>query len=349
MEKLFKNLNISHVASAIPSDIFDLLELSKFYGESEVNKIIKSTGISKIRKAKKGLTTSDLCSSAFENIIENSDLELDEIDAVIFVSQTRDYILPQTSNLIQSKFNLNKRVACFDLPMGCAGYVNGLLQAAMLISAGCRKVILLAGDTSSHLINENDRSVSMVFGDAGSATIIEQGSNDIYINVCSDGSGSDKLIVEAGGYRMPSNIQTSKVLEVEPGIFRSNNDLYMDGMAIMNFAISEVPKIISESLNFLNWSNDDVGCFALHQANSFMINYLRKKMKIPIEKVPISLEGFGNTGPASIPLMLTDLHSNLFKNNQLNKVVMCGFGVGLSWGTACCDLSNTKFYKPIEI
>jgi 3-oxoacyl-[acyl-carrier-protein] synthase-3 len=349
MEKLFHNINISHIASAIPFNTLNLLEFSKVYGDSEVRKIINSTGISKVRIAPNGMTTSDLCSAAFSNIIENSDLDKEEIDAIIFVSQTPDYRLPQTSNIIQDKFKLHKRTVCFDLPMGCSGYINGLLQASMLIAAGCRKVLLMAGDTSTHLINKNDRTVTMVFGDGGSATIIEPGCNDLYINICSDGSGADKLVVEAGGFRLPSNLETGIALEVEPGIFRSKNDLYMDGMAIMNFAISEVPDIINDSLNYLNWNSDDVGCYAFHQANAFMLNYLRKKIKIPAEKVPISIDGFGNTGPASIPLMLSSLYPKLSENNQLEKVVMCGFGVGLSWGTACSNLSKTKFYKPIEI
>ena len=123
----------------------------------------------------------------------------------------------------------------------------------------------------------------------------------------------------------------------------------MDGMAIMNFAISEVPIMVLETLDELNWTQEDVGCFALHQANAFMINYLRKKMKLPIEKVPISVDGFGNTGPASIPLMLCDKAAELSQNNQLERVVMCGFGVGLSWGTASTDLSSTVFYKPITL
>ena len=349
MEKLFSNISISHIASAVPSSTHDLLEDAKIYGVAEVRKIIRSTGISKVRVADKGMTASDLCASAFTNILENSDINREKIDAVVFVSQTPDYRLPQTSNLIQTKFKLHKRVACFDLPMGCAGYINGLLQASMLISAGCSKVLLMAGDTSTNLINKNDRSVSMVFGDAGSATIVESGNDNLYINICSDGSGSDKLIVEAGGFRLPSSYETGKVVELEPGIFRSKDNLYMDGMAIMNFAISEVPNIISESLNYLKWTPEEVGCYALHQANAFMLNYLRKKMKLSVAKVPISIDGFGNTASASIPLMLTNMYPELLKTKQLEKVVMCGFGVGLSWGTACGVLKNTKFYKPIEI
>lgn len=349
MHTLFKNITISHVATAVPDSILELNSFSGLYGESEVKKIISSTGISKVRVAPPHLTTADLCEAAFREIISKSDLDTRGIGALVFVSQTADHRLPQTSIILQDKLGLSRETACFDIPLGCSGYVYGLFQSAMLIASGIEKVALLAGDTSTRIINERDRSVSMVFGDAGTATIIESGKSDMHISVRSDGSGRDKLIIPAGGCRMPSNTQTSKSREVEPGVFRSDDDLYMDGMAIMNFAISEVPLMISETLKTLDWKQEDVGCFALHQANAFMLNYLRKKMKLSIEKVPISVDGFGNTGPASIPLMLCDKAAELSKKNQLEKVVMCGFGVGLSWGTASTDLSSTIFYKPINI
>ena len=292
MKTLFKNISISHVATAVPSNILDLNSFSDLYGESEVKKIISGTGISKVRVAPAHLTTADLCEAAFRQIVNQSNLDTEEIGALIFVSQTADYRLPQTSIILQDKLRLSRETACFDIPLGCSGYVYGIFQAAMLIAAGIKKVALLAGDTSTRIINQRDRSVSMVFGDAGTATIIESGKKDIHISLRSDGSGSDKLIIPAGGCRVPSNAQTRQSREIEPGVFRSDEDLYMDGMAIMNFAISEVPLMISETLNALDWKQEDVGCFALHQANAFMLNYLRKKMKLPVEKVPISVDGF---------------------------------------------------------
>lgn len=349
MNFFFKNLSITYIGSAVPKDVVNLYDFANLYGETTVKKIIDSTGISKIRVAPKDITTSDLCEAAFKKIQSENNLDVNSIDALIFVSQTPDYILPQTSNVLQNKLGLNQETVCFDIPLGCSGYIYGLLQAALLISSGCKKVLLLAGDTTTKLINSNDRTVSMVFGDAGTATIIERGINTLNVSVRSDGSGSDKLIVPAGGFRCTSNFETQKVIEVEKGVFRSKDDLYMDGLAIMNFAITEVPKMIHQTLVEVNWKPEDVGCFVLHQANAFMLNYLRKKMKLPIDKVPIAVDGYGNTGPASIPLLLCDKASELSYNNQLEKLVLCGFGVGLSWGSACLNLSSTKIYKPIVI
>lgn len=347
MKVLFKNVHISHMAAAVPANILNLKDFTGIYGEAEVKKIIASTGISNVRIATNGITTSDLCEAAFRNILGNSTLDPKSIEAIVFVSQTPDHRLPQTSIILQDKLGLSRETACFDIPLGCSGYIYGLFQASMLISAGLKKVLLMAGDTSTHIINSRDRSVSMVFGDGGTATVIEAEEGELHISVRSDGSGSDKLIVPAGGCRIPYSPETARVNEVEPGVFRSNNDLYMDGMAIMNFAISEVPALIYETLKAIDWKLEEVGCFALHQANAFMLNYLRKKMKLPFEKVPISVDGYGNTGPASIPLMLCDKSVDLALANQLEKVVLCGFGVGLSWGTACTNLTTTKFYKPI--
>ena len=349
MQALFKNVHISHMAAAVPANILDLRDFDGIYGTGEVKKIIASTGISKVRVATNGMTTSDLCEAAYKNILNNSSLDPSSIGAIVFVSQTADHRLPQTSIILQDKLNLSREIACFDIPLGCSGYIYGLFQASMLISSGLKKVLLMAGDTSTQLINKKDRSVSMVFGDGGTATIIEAKEGEIHISVKSDGSGRDKLIVPAGGFRMPYSPATASNIEVEPGVFRSNNDLFMDGMAIMNFAISEVPTLITETLKTMGWKLEEVGCFALHQANSFMLNYLRKKMKLPLEKVPISVDGYGNTGPASIPIMLCDKSVELASSKQLDKVVLCGFGVGLSWGTACTNLNSTKFYKPIYL
>lgn len=345
----FNNIRISHIASCVPKNVIDLSDFTSVYGESEVNKIIKSTGIASIRKAGPAITTSDLCYEAAERIFNEGDVSKSLIDAVVFVSQTPDYKLPQTSFVLQHKLGLSVDTLCFDLPLGCSGYIYGLFQASVLIQSGCNKVLLMAGDTSTKMISSGDRSVSMVFGDGGSATIVERGDGNLSSIIKSDGSGYDKLIINAGAFRNPSTSQTCVQVEREPGIYRSDEHLYMDGMAIMNFAISEVPLLIKQILEKRGWPQDEVDIYGLHQANSFMLNYLRKKMKLSPEQVPICVDNFGNTGPASIPLMLVNLYSEQEQNAVLEKVILCGFGVGLSWGAIATSLANTKFHKLIEI
>lgn len=344
----YKNIRISHIATAVPQFVKDLHEYESIYGAQEIKKIIANTGISKVRIASDDITTSDLCAAAFNNILKESNIDISTIDALVFVSQTPDYKLPQTSIILQDKLGLSKETACFDIPLGCSGYIYGILQASMLVSSGCRRVLLLAGDTTTKIIDKNDRSVSMVFGDAGSATLIEPGIDDMDIKVRSDGSGFDKLIMKAGGCRSENNAKHNSIDNTNI-VSESSDYLFMDGMAVMNFAIKEVPAIISEALSDKNWSYEDVSFFALHQANAFMLNYLGKKMKIPKEKLPISVEGYGNTGPASIPLLLSDKFHDKSESQKFEKVILCGFGVGLSWGTISTSLTGTNIYKPIMI
>jgi 3-oxoacyl-[acyl-carrier-protein] synthase III len=215
----------------------------------------------------------------------------------------------------------------------------------MLIqSSACKKVLLLAGDTTSRMINKKDRTVSMVFGDAASATIIEKGKNKMGCIIYSDGSGAKDLIVPAGAFRIPANNDTAEEKEFEGKIFRSQNDLFMDGMQIMSFSLLRVPPLIKESVEMMNWEVDNVDQYLFHQANDFMVGYLRKKLKLPETKVPMAVTEYGNTGPSSIPLTISDKFYS--KELNLHRVIMCGFGVGLSWGSICTNLNQTNIYKP---
>ena len=165
----------------------------------------------------------------------------------------------------------------------------------------------------------------------------------------SDGSGAGFLIIPAGGARYPSNENSSIATEREDGNIRSDENLFMDGMEIMNFCLREVPPVINDLLSFTGWEKDEVGVFALHQANKFILQYLQKKLKVPKETVPIAMQLTGNTGPASIPLMLSIEHERLQKENRLEKAVLAAFGVGLSWGAIGLNLSKTKILKPGEL
>lgn len=342
MKVTFENVLIKSIACSVPSKVIDLRELYKGANALEIEKIIKTTGISKIREADVRETSSDLCQFAAETIL--TDEEIGSIDGLLFVSQTRDHVLPQTSIILQHKLALSTDIICIDMPLGCSGYIYGLFMASALIeSRACSNVLVLAGDTTSRLINPRDRAVKMVFGDAGSATLMKRGRSQCSFVIKSDGSGAKDLIVPAGGYRFPRTDQTCIVGEREPGNFRSDEDLYMDGMGIMNFAIKEVPLIIDDLLEMRSWRKDEIGAYVFHQANEFMVKYLAKKMKLNLSQVPICVEGFGNTGPASIPLTLCE--TMYPEKGVLSKTIMCGFGVGLSWGAASFDLSQTKFYK----
>jgi 3-oxoacyl-[acyl-carrier-protein] synthase-3 len=186
----------------------------------------------------------------------------------------------------------------------------------------------------------------MLFGDCGTATMVTAGKSPISFSIHSDGSGYDSLIVPAGGFRNPINEETSKIKYDKDNNGRTDNNMYMNGIEIFNFAISNVPVDINELIANVGWEKEEVGLFALHQANEFMVKYIQKRLKIPPEKTPINVKNYGNTGPASIPLLLSDICES--KHFQLNKVIMSGFGVGLSWGSIACDMNETNFYEPIN-
>lgn len=349
MKLISKSIQISGMAACVPKNIFCMDSLVGEFGKNDVLNTIRTTGIKEIRFADAGVTASDLCIHAAEKLFEEYKINRNEIDGLIFVSQSPDFKMPATSFILQSKLGLNNNTACFDLPYGCSGYIYGLFQATMLIESGvCNKIILLVGDTTTKMINSKDRSVKMVFGDAGTATLIEKGRTTIGLNMKVDGTHYNQLIIPAGGYRYPSSNLTSEVVEVENNNYRSQEDLFMDGMGILKFAITEVPPLISESLQMAHWKYFDVDTCAIHQANEFMVNYLRKILKLDKNQVPIHVERFGNTGPASIPLLLCSLGEELREQNKLERVLMCGFGVGLSLGAAYANLTLCNFIKPFD-
>ena len=332
---------ITHLVGHLPKKETSLLEIANQIPitNKEAEKIIKTTGFSHIREVENE-TSKDLCLTAAKKIISKlSEKEIDDIDVVLFVSQTRDYIMPQTSGIIQHELGLKSEIVCKDLPLGCSGYIYGLMEAFMFVNCGMKSVLLLAGDTSTKFISHLDKSVRMVFGDGGSATLIKsiKSKYPVSFDYGSDGKGSNDLIINAGGMRYPSNEITSKKNEYEPGVIRSKNDLYMNGLSVMNFAIKRVPRSIKRlSENLIG----KVDRYYLHQANKFMINYLVKKSKIDSSIVPFTANKIGNTGPASIPIAICiDINNGVISN----QVVLSGFGVGLSWGSCNLDLTQIEY------
>jgi 3-oxoacyl-[acyl-carrier-protein] synthase-3 len=346
MKTVFENISISGITTVVPKNVLNLETLGTEYGKEETRKIIATTGIKQIRIADSETTASDLCYHAAQSLIDQMQIVKDEIDGLIFVSQTNDYILPQTSTVLQNRLGLNENVFCLDIRLGCSGYVVGLFQASLLINGGaCKNVLVLAGDTTSRIINPKDKSLRMVFGDAGSATLVTSGSDEIGFEIHNKGSGFSELIIPAGGFRKPISSITSNEITDKDGNVRSENDLYMNGAEIFNFAINNVPTLIDDLLKIAKWSKTEVDLFLFHQANNFMVEYLKRKLKIITDKVPLGVENYGNTGPCSIPLLLSFITEKQFSSD---KVIMCGFGVGLSWAGCYTNLAKTKIFKTID-
>ncbi len=348
MKVSINGICIKGISSCIPKNQLDLKDLSKQFGELEVERIIKSTGIEKIRIADEGTCASDLCASAANYLMSETHLNPNEIDGLIFVSETPDYIIPATSVILQHKLGLPTSSVVFDINYGCSGYIYGLYLASLLVSSkSCKNVLLLVGDVITPFVNKLDRSLRMILGDAGSASIISEGDEKFSFHIYSDGSGFQALMIPAGSARLPKNDKTSVPIERENGNYRSDEDILMNGLDVFNFAIKEAPKSILEVLNQHGWNKDDVQLYGLHQPNFLIIDFIRKKLKLQFDVIPVAMHDTGNTGPASIPLMLTLEHNNLKEQNRLEKVILCGFGIGLSCASVALSLQSTKITNPI--
>ncbi len=347
MKAFIDNIKIAAISSWLPENSVEMRSFQSEFGENEVIKIIKATGIERSRIADVEDTASDMCFRAAAHLIEKEKIDKSNIDGLVFVSQTTDYILPATSVCLQARLGLSKDTVCIDIHYGCSGYIYGLFQAALWIqSNACNTVLVLAGDTLSRMTHPKDKSLKMVFGDCGTASLVTKGSHSMGISIHSDGSDFDRLIVPAGGFRTPVSEKTSDLKYDEDNNGRTDNELYMDGGAIFTFAITYVHQDINTLIEDMGWQKEDVGLFALHQANEFMVNCIRKKLKVPAERVPMNVTNYGNTSSATIPLLLSDTATTTAYD--LDKVIMSGFGVGLSWGCIACNMSDTVFYEPIN-
>lgn len=348
MKTIIDNVVIKAVNSWLPEKTIELSSFNSLYGESEVESIIRATGVERIRIADDNMTSSDMCEKSADYLFEQEQFDRSVIDGLVFVSQTTDWILPATSISLQDRLGLSKDTVCIDVHYGCSGYIYGIFQAASWIACGaCKNVLVLAGDTTSRMINPHDKSLRMVFGDCGTATIVSKGVGRMGFHINSDGSGSDRLIVPAGGFRTPISEVTSQLVWDTDKNGRTQNDLFMDGIAIFNFAITKVHKQVNSLIDDMGWNKDEVGFYGLHQANEFMVNYVRKKLKVEAGLAPVNVKDYGNTGPATLPLLLSDILSSKHSFN-LVKSILTGFGVGLSWGSIATDLSETMFYAPIN-
>jgi 3-oxoacyl-[acyl-carrier-protein] synthase-3 len=266
-----------------------------------------------------------------------------EIDAVIYVTQTPEKILPATAIRLASNLGLKTGVVAFDINLGCSGYPYGLYVLMSMVQTGLiRKGLLIATETPSKLIDKNDRSTAMLFGDAASATAIEIDENTTEFShfiLGSDGEGKDNLVI-------PSSRFSKNLMEQDKRLIGKNhNFLFMDGPEIFNFTIKRVPSLFKESIKE---AGVDPELYLFHQANKFMIEYLRKKIQTTNEKVPINIEKYGNTSVVSIPLLITDKNIKKHFESQSVIVGLYGFGVGYSWASCITRLNKNIYIAHIE-
>ena len=353
MDLIFHNKRISGILTVLPKQVITFEEEMANYNFSpaKCQKLKLAMGYKEHRVALQGQCSSDFCKYGLQYLFDNGLLNPDEIDALLFVSQSADYYMPPTSNLIQGHFNLKHDVLCLDINQGCAGFEIGLIQAFMLLDQpNIHKVVLLNADVLSPKVSDQDRNSKPLIGDAAAITIVEKSTepNTIHVNVKMDGTGAMALNIPAGGFRMPSTAETAEMEEDMAGNLRSKNHLVMRGDDVFNFVQREVPPMIEHLMEQVGITKDQVDWFMFHQPNKFMLHKLADKLEIPYDKMSANIvENFGNASGVTVPTCISyNLGDTIVNGTQ--KVCMAGFGVGLTWASLYMELGNLKFNQIIE-
>lgn len=350
MYQKFSGVKISAIASCVPKNIIE----NDFFGEilsgKELRLFEKTVGIKERRWVSKDVTASDLGYKAAVDLLENYDLDKSEISCLIFLSQTPDYKIPFTSNILQDRLKLNKEILCLDINAGCAGFIQGLSTSFALAKSLKKggKVLFIIAETLSKILSKKDRSTTMLFGDGASAILIENNEDskvESFFNFFSDGQNADAIEIPDGGYR---NILTQNSFEVtvdDKGNEKNKLNLKMDGPRVFDFTLREIAPSIELLLENSGIIKSNIDFFLLHQSNQFIIKQIASQLEVGSEKMLININEFGNTSGVSIPLLIT---SNSDKLKDSYNVLMSGYGSGLNWGNCILNLSETKVF-PLKI
>lgn len=313
------------VSTCVPQHCVDNLAQADKYGADEVRKVVSMAGVRQRRVVEPGMTSADLCFEAAARLLQQLQWSPDSITGLIFVTQTPDYFLPSSSCLLHKWLGLSDGCATFDIGLGCSGYPYGLyIAASMLKAGGHRRILLLHGETPSRFVHPDDHSSTLQFGDAGSATAIEA-VDEGHASFClhTDGSGFDSLIVPGGGFRDRAPADPRDL------------GLRMDSAAIFNFTITRMPALIEEALALEGLRTDEIDQFVFSQSNRFTIKHLSRKCGLPPERVPLTIEDTANCGGPSVAVTLA---RSWTQPASPQRVMLLGYGVGLSWASAVLTL-----------
>lgn len=342
----YDSVEIVGIEVAVPKQKVNVTEFNSKFGEEAVDKFSKATGIKTFYKSLEKQTASDLGYAAAQNLFNEKNIDPLSIEALVFVTQSPDYRRPATACVLQKRLGIPINSAVFDVNLGCSGFVYGLqVISSMIQCSDIQRALLILGETATKLTNPNDHSISMMFGDAGAAILLDKKrTSEINISLKSDGSRYRSIILPAGGFRDINPPRTSFICS--DGNERTLYDIFMDGTAVFSFSISDVPDTIFEFLNSNHMTVGEFDCVVFHQANQFIIKQLIRKLKIDPLKVPISLDRFGNSGGVSIPLTICDTYGGC--ESGIKKLLVSGFGIGLSWGAASFSIDMSNILPIIE-
>jgi 3-oxoacyl-[acyl-carrier-protein] synthase-3 len=321
---------VAGVATCVPPTVVENMDLAAAYGADDVRKVVSMAGVHRRHVVTPDVTSVDLCGEAAARLLAQLGWAPESVTGLIMVTQSPDYFLPSSSAVLHARLGLGDHCAAFDLGLGCSGYPYGLYVAAtMLRGGGQQRILMLNGDTPSRFTSPDDHATTLLFGDAGSATALEASDlpgNEAWFGLFTDGTGAGGLIMKGGGFRdrFPASPRDLCVS--------------MDGAAVFNFTIKRVPAMIQDTLAFAQLGVTDIDSYVFHQSNRFIMKHLIKKCGLPPERVPFTIEDFGNSGGPSVPLTLTQALAA--REHRAHRVMLLGYGVGLSWGAAILDLAN---------
>jgi 3-oxoacyl-[acyl-carrier-protein] synthase III len=322
---------IKAISYYLPEKVLTNEELVNQFPDWTVEKVASKIGVSQRHIAAEDETSADMAAKAGKKLLEDNNFDPEIIDFVLLCTQSPDYFLPTSACIIQNKLEIPVHSGAVDFNLGCSGFVYGLAMAKGLIAGGIAKnILLLTSETYSKFIHPQDKSNRTIFGDGAAATLIStEGFAEIMdFSLGTDGKGASNLIVATGGFRHLHPLNDLKL--DESGNPTSSDNLYMNGAEIFNFTLEMVPELVKETLNKNNLEMNEIDQFVFHQANKYMLNFIRKKIKIPEEKFYYFMEKVGNTVSATIPIALYEaMHDKTILPGQ--QVLIAGFGVGYSW------------------
>jgi 3-oxoacyl-[acyl-carrier-protein] synthase-3 len=337
------NVRYAGMATCVPKRVLSNLDDCPPQLRAGRERMVRNIGINERRICAEWQCFSDLAFDATERLLSELDWKREEIDALIVVTQSPDYLIPATAIILQDRLKLSQSTIAFDVNLGCSGYAFGLhLLGCMIAAGGVKKGLVLIGDRSASVIEP-------LFSDAGCATALEYDPDapPMHFDLNSDGSGYRAIILPAGGHREPYGIQHAIPVQDADGLWRSPARLILDGPAVLSFSTQQVPPAVKKLLEYAQCPIESIDYFLFHQANRMINETIRKKLALEPERVPSSLHDFGNTSGASIPVTMTVRIRDCLQGRS-KKLLMCGFGIGLSWGSCIVDVEHAVFPALIE-
>lgn len=331
----FSNARITAVVTAVGGKTQRFRDEAAQLGLSEADalKMEKSVGLEARQVVvRPDTTTADLCLYAAQHLLQGRDVPAEAIDGLILVTQTPDFASPSTAIRLQHLLGMRVDTACFDIRLGCSGFVYGLAMASSLVEAGFGRVLLCVGDVASRMVPTDRHSITPLMGDAGSAILVERLPAVSKFQLYSDGSGEKGLYIPNSGLRRdPEDVGKSPLME-------------MNGAAVFNFTLKRVPSMIESIIAYSGWNSDAIDYFVLHQPNKYILSNIQKRLGISDDRFPSSTQSrFGNQNSASIPGTISGLLSEAYSSRP-TRSIFAGFGVGLSWGA--CALETFPMFAP---